>query len=107
MSTNQPFYPHYGAGQQVVPGAASARIEIGAGDTQVEFINWGTVHCWIRFGDSSVVATIDDYFLPAGSESPNNPRKYLISKDKVDTHMAYLTAAAPTTTLNIMPGEGF
>ena len=100
MSINAPFYPKYGSGQAVSTGAASASIEIGEGNKSLVLTNVGSNPCYIRTGDSSVAAVnLVDYLLMAGAQVS-------ISKPQDHTHLAYLQSGA-STTLHVMPGEGY
>lgn len=94
------FNPAYGNGITVAPGVVSAASVI---DTKTSkslcLSNLGTEVCYIKVGDSDVVATVADYPVLVGAQ-------VTITKDQDHTHIAYLTAAG-VGSLHVIKGEGF
>lgn len=93
----QPFCPN-GATTIVTPGAASAASRL-IGGSAVRIVNSGAVSVWIKFGKAGVAAAVTDMEIPAGQTEV-----FLIPGNC--EFIAYITAAAPTGTLNLTTGEG-
>jgi len=98
MTTFSPFKPAFGTNQSVSPAASSARVALKNLDNRSLFLNnSGSNICYVRLGDSSVVATAAD--------CPVIPGSYLFIERGLDTtSIAYISASG--TTLDIMQGEG-
>lgn len=94
----QTFNPAYTKGVTVSPAAASARTLIGGGQGVVCLTNTGSNICYVRTGDSGVVATATDYPVLAGAQ-------VTITKTIDHNYIAYISASG--TTLHVIPGEGF
>lgn len=92
------FMPAYTRGVSVSPAAASARTQTGVGSKTVCLSNTGLNICYVRCGDSSVVATSADYPVMPGSQ-------VTIAKFTDHDYVSYISASG--TTLHIIPGEGF
>lgn len=101
-TTMQPFCPHYGTGQTVSPGAASAAINLTANDPCVRIINTGTNIAYIRtyssLDNAINVATTADLPIPAGMSTT-------ITKGIQHDRLAHISAAG--TTLSIITGDGW
>ena len=59
MTVLATFNPSYGSGQTVAPGAASARVSVGPGQKTLCITSLNAVQCYVRVGDSTVVASAD------------------------------------------------
>lgn len=95
------FMPRYGNGKAISPATTTATLLIRAekkGDTTVVVTNLGDVVSYVRFGGSSVVATVADYPILAGSQVP-------IAISDADTHIATITASG-TGSIHVITGEG-
>lgn len=99
MSVLETFNPSYGAGITVAPGIASAASTIGVGRKSLCLTNLGAVVCYVRVGMAGIAASDADYPVPVGGQVS-------ITKDQDHTTIAYITAAG-STSLHIIPGEGF
>ena len=103
MAAFQPFNPAYGQGQTVTASTTSAAATIQRGAYNVRVVNSGATNAvYIRVGNSAngtVTATAADLLLQPGAVE-------VLTKSPDDDRVAYLAAAA-TTTVNIMPGEGW
>ena len=97
---DQTFAPAYGQGVVVASvTTASASSAVGAGSMSLVVTNTGSNTVWVRTGLTGLTATTADYpILPTSQVS--------ISKPLDHTHIAYLTATS-TSSLHIIPGEGF
>lgn len=93
-----PFFPQYGSGQTVSPGAASATATLQAGTKNVVLTNGGLNVCYVRIGASAVAATTADMPILAGTQ-------VVISKDQDHTALTHISPSG--TTLHIMTGEGW
>ncbi len=99
MAVDATFAPSYTKGVTVAPGVASASTTIGAGSKSLCLTNLSTVVCYVRVSSVSASATTADYPVPAGAQ-------VTISKPQDDGIVSYITAAG-TSSLHIIPGEGF
>ena len=97
---NQTFGPAYGQGVVVASvTTTSAASAIGVGSKSLVVTNTGAASVFFRTDLTGAVATSADYILlPLTQVS--------ISKPQDHTHIAYLTGAG-TSSLHIIPGEGF
>jgi hypothetical protein len=79
--------------------SASARTALGyvGNNNTVLLYNSGSVDATVAFGDATVVATNNDFTIPAGSRVTLN--------SKANTYIAYKTAAS-TTTIVMYTGSG-
>lgn len=98
MSTNQPFYPHYGTGQNVTANSTSASVAISRGTNQIRIINTGSNPGQIRIGRGAQTAAAADLHLVPGAIE-------VITKGFDDDTLAYRSELG--TTFNIMTGEGW
>lgn len=103
------FSPNDEATLPITVGVVSARIPLAAViGTVFEFFNNGTVPVAIRFGDSTVAAT-----LGAASATAPTAGSYIIGPGVVElvtrptsaTHMAHISGTAAQT-LYLTPGYG-
>ena len=96
---NAPFAPSYGAGVTVAPGSTSANSKIGGTTQTLCLTNLGAYTAYVHCGeDNTVVAGTTDYPIPAGMQvTITKPRDY--------QWVAYY--AATTTSVHVMPGEGY
>ena len=97
----QTFAPAYGQGVVVASvTTTSAASAVGFGAKSLVVTNTGSTNAvYLRTGISTAVATTADYCL-----MPN--AQVSISKPQDHTHIAYITAAS-TSSLHVIPGEGF
>jgi hypothetical protein len=97
---DQTFAPAYGQGSTVSVTATSASTTLGFGAKSIVLTNTGAASVYVRTGVSGLTATTADYIvLPLAQVS--------ISKPQDATHVAYVCGGTDTSTLNIIPGEGF
>ena len=99
---NQTFGPAYGQCVSVASvTATSASTQIGAGSKSITVTNTGTNNVYVRTGITGLtaVAAQDYIVLPLTQVS--------ISKPQDHTHVAYVCDTALTSTLHLIPGEGF
>lgn len=99
---NQTFGPAYGSGASVASvTATSGSSAIGVGSKSIVVTNTGTNNVYVRTGLTSLtaVAGADYIVLPLSQVS--------ISKPQDHTHVAYVCDTALTSTLHLIPGEGF
>lgn len=99
MSVETTFAPSYTKGITVAPGIASASSIIGAGSKSLCLTNLSAVVCYVRVSSVAATATEADYPIPANAQVS-------ISKPQDDSIVSYVTAAG-TSSLHIIPGEGF
>jgi hypothetical protein len=93
-----PFFPQYGTGALVTPGAASASSTVQKGTKNVILTNGGLNVCYVKLGQSGISASTADFPVLAGTQ-------VALSKDQDFDTIAYISAAG--TTLHIMNGEGW
>ena len=98
---NQTFGPAYGQAVNVASvTTTSAASAIGEGSKSLVVTNTGSTNAvYLRTGTSTAVATTADYVI-----MPN--AQVSISKPQDHTHIAYITASS-TSSLHVIPGEGF
>jgi len=97
---NQTFAPAYGQGVVVASvTTSSAASAVGDGAKSLVITNTGSNAIYLRTGLTGAVATTADYLLLSGAQVS-------ISKPQDHTHVAYITATS-TSSLHIIPGEGF
>lgn len=98
-----PFVPRDNATVNINVGATTDRVQISVekGDTDIRVANLGTAPVWIRFGNSTVVATTTtDMPVPAGAvEVLGIPPK------SAALYVAAIAAGA-TGRIYFTPGEG-
>lgn len=99
MTVLATFNPGYGSGQIVSPGAASASVNIGAGQKTVCITSLNAVQCYVRVGSSGVTASTADYPIPSNG-------RVTITKFQDHDYIAFI-APAGGGSLHIMTGEGF
>lgn len=100
MTARQPVQPAYGSGQTVTTGAASASVTLPRGTKQVILTNTGTNVGYVRITAGASNATTADYPIPAGAQ-------VVVSRSDDDVVLSYIQAAAGTTTIHVICGEGF
>jgi hypothetical protein len=97
---NQTFAPAYGQGVVVASvTTSSAASAVGVESKSLVVTNTGSNAIYLRTGLTGAVATTADYPLLSGAQVS-------ISKPQDHTHVAYITASS-TSSLHIIPGEGF
>lgn len=86
-----------GGAHKITVSGTTARNSVAFADTTTGVQNaqkvislYSTTDCFIRFGDSSIVATTDDHFYPAGLF-------YDFAVNANDTHVAVIQATAGGT----------
>ena len=99
MTVLATFNPSYGSGQTVALGAASARVSVGPGQKTLCITSLNAVQCYVRVGDSTVVASAADYPIPANGQ-------VTITKFQDHDYVAFI-APDGGGSLHIMTGEGF
>lgn len=99
---NQTFGPAYGSGASVASvTATSGSSAIGAGSKSIVVTNTGSNSVYVRTGLSGLTAAAGtDYIVLALTQVS-------ISKPQDHTHIAYVCDAALTSSLHVIPGEGF
>lgn len=91
------FMPHYGTGQVLTPGAASASVAIDPEDEYIMCSNIGANVCYVEIGlTGAVTAATSDMVVPAGQQ-------VLIRKGKGMDRLAHISATG--TTLHIITGH--
>lgn len=95
----QTFNPAYTQGQTISVTTTSAPITIGRGSTSLVLTNLGTTACYVRVSTGTVAATATDYPVLGGSQVS-------INKDGDMNTVSAITASG-TTSLHVIPGEGF
>lgn len=94
-----PFAPSYGRGVTVTPSSTSANTQMSLGSATLCLTNLGTSTAYVRVGETNAVtAGFTDYPIPVGMQ-------VVITKPRDVNWVAYF--AAFSTSLHIMPGEGF
>ena len=97
---DQTFAPAYGSAVLVASvTTTSAASAVGFGSKSLVVTNTGAANIYLRTGLSTAVTTSADYILLPLSQVS-------ISKPMDHTHIAYATDAL-TSSLHIIPGEGF
>lgn len=99
MTVIATFAPSYTKGATVAPATGSASTIIGKGAKSLCLTNLSTVVCYVRVSTGAATATAADYPVPANAQVS-------ISKPQDDDTVSYVTAAG-TSSLHIIPGEGF
>jgi len=102
MAIDQTFGPAYGQGASVASvTATSGSSAIGVTSKSLTVTNTGTNSIYVRTGLSGLtaVAGTDYIILPLSQVS--------ISKPQDHTHIAYVCDTALTSSLHVIPGEGF
>ena len=97
----QTFSPAYGNGISVSPttSTATSALDSKSRGSIVVSNKHASINCYVRTGDSTVVATAADYIVLFGQQVS-------LTKDPAHTHVAYLSASG-TGSLHIIPGDGF
>lgn len=105
MSVNQPFFPTYGAGQNLASTAASATATFRKGNKQLRLVNIGPNNAYIRVATAANIqaATIADYKIPV---TTGTHFAFIISIPEDADSISHI-APAGTATVHIQPGEGF
>ena len=97
------FAPAYGKGKVLVTSVTTSRTEIDAKNGNSNAVAVSNLHLtddmYVRAGDSSVVATADDYLVLARTTQT-------ITKATFHTHIAAI-AISNTPSLHAIPGNGF
>ncbi len=99
MAIDATFAPSYGKAQVPSPSTVSASSTIGLGSKSLCLTNLGLNLVYVRVSFGASTATSADYALPAGAQVS-------ISKPQDADTVSYVTGTG-TTSLHIMPGEGF
>ncbi len=99
MTVKATFAPSYTKAVTVVPGAASAGSNVGAGSKTLCLTNLGTTLVYVRVSTGPADATTADYPVPIGAQVS-------ISKPQDDDTVSYISPDGAGS-LHIMPGEGF
>lgn len=100
MAVDQTFAPAYGRGVTASVTATSAASELGKGSKSLCLTNTGDKVAYVRIGESGLTATTADYAVIGGSQ-------VTISKFMDHTHIAYVCGGSDSTSLHIIPGEGY
>ena len=99
MELDRTFGPKYGSGQTLSVTATSQSVTFGANNWAVTLTNLGSSVAYVRIGNGTIAATTADYpVLPLTQVS--------LSKNYDDDKLAVICAAAQTTSLHIIQGEG-
>jgi hypothetical protein len=93
------FNPAYTQGQTISVTSTSAPITIGRGSMSLVLTNLDTTTCYVRVSTGTVAATTADYPVLGGSQVS-------ITKDGDMNTVSAITASG-TTSLHVIPGEGF
>lgn len=99
MTVVATFAPSYGKAQIPSPSTVSASVTIGAGSKSLCLSNLGINLCYVRVSFGASTASSADYALPPGAQVS-------ISKPQDADTVSFVTGTG-TTSLHIMPGEGF
>lgn len=99
MAVEARFAPKYQGA--IIPTATttSASSVIGKGSKTLCLTNLGTEACYVRVSFGPATATSADFVIPGNTQ-------HYISKDQDADTISYVAGNA-TTSLHIMPGEGF
>jgi len=97
---DQTFAPAYGQGDTANVTSTSASSAIGVGSKSIVITNMGASNIFVRTGLTGLAATTAGYILLPLSQVS-------ISKPQDHTHVAYICAGSDTSSINIIPGEGF
>lgn len=99
MAILETFDPAYTRGQTISVTSTSAPITIGLGTKSLCLTNLGTTACYVRVSTGTVAATAADYPVLGGSQVT------ITKSQDMDTVSA--VTASGTTSLHVIPGEGF
>lgn len=99
MAVLETFDPAYTRGQTISVTSTSAPITIGLGTKSLCLTNLGTTACYVRVSTGTVAATAADYPVLAGTQVT------ITKSQDMDTVSA--VTASGTTSLHVIPGEGF
>lgn len=99
MAVVQTFNPAYAQGQTLSVTSTSAPITIGRGSMSLCLTNLTTTACYVRVSTGTVAATTADYPVLGGAQ-------VTITKDQDMNTVSAITASG-TTSLHVIPGEGF
>lgn len=95
----QTFNPAYTQGQTLSVTTTSAPLTIGRGSMSLCLTNLSTTACYVRVSTGTVAATTADYPVLGGAQ-------VTITKDQDMNTVSAITASG-TTSLHVIPGEGF
>lgn len=95
----QTFNPAYTQGQTLSVTTTSAPLTIGRGSMSLCLTNLGSQPVYVRVSTGTVAATTADYALLASSQ-------VTITKDQNMDTVSAITASS-TSSLHVIPGEGF
>lgn len=99
MTVKSPFMPSYGKGVTVTASSSSAFANLGNGSKTLCLTNTGSDIVYVRCSASaSDAASSSDYIIPTSAQ-------VTIGKDQDQNYLYYISPTS--TTLNIIPGEGF
>lgn len=99
MAVLETFNPAYTQGQTLSVTSTSGPLTIGRGAASLCLTNLGTTTCYVRVSSGTVAATAADYPVLGGSQ-------VTITKAQDMDTVSALTASG-TTSLHVIPGEGF
>lgn len=99
MAVVQTFNPAYTQGTTISVTTTSAAVLRGKGSASLCLTNLGTEVVYVRVSSGTVAATVADYPVVAGAQ-------VTITKD-VDMDTVSAITAASTSSLHVIPGEGF
>lgn len=99
MSVMARFNPRYGAAIIPIVTTTSASSVIGKGSKSLCLTNLGVEACYVRVSFGPATASSADFVMPGGTQ-------HYLSKDQDADTVTYVAGNA-TTSLHIMPGEGF
>lgn len=105
MAINQPFFPTYGAGQNLSATSTSQTTTFRKGNKQLRLVNVGPNNAYIRVAAAANIAaaSIADYKVPV---TTGTHFAFVISIPEDADSISYI-APAGTATVHIQPGEGF
>lgn len=99
MAVLETFNPVYTQGQTLSVTTTSGALTIGKGAKTLCLTNLGTTACYVRVSTGTVAATTADYPVLGGSQ-------VTITKDGDMDTVSAITSSG-TTSLHVIPGEGF
>lgn len=100
----QPFAPHYGSGQAIAPGAASAAVAVDPHAKNVAVANSGTTWFFVRIGVGTTPGVGVTAVLNTDMPIPPGHCVTLTKADGLDT-LAYIGTAGASGF--VISGEGF
>jgi len=102
MAINQAFAPAYGQGASVASvTSTSGSTQMGLGTKSIVVTNTGANSVYVRTGLTGLTAVAGTDYIVLGLSQVS------ISKPQDHTHIAYVCDTALTSSLHIIPGEGY